>query len=38
MVKDFVDVVERVLFVDDRIKENPKCPDILLLASVRFAL
>lgn len=34
MVQDLVDVVERVLLVDDRVQENPKRPDILLLASV----
>lgn len=38
VVEDLVDVVERVLFVHYRVQENPKCPYILLLAPVGFAL
>lgn len=38
VVEDFVDVVERVLLVDDGIQQNPQSPDILLLAAVGFAL
>lgn len=38
VVKDLIDVVERVLFVDNSIKENAESPDILFLASIRPAL
>lgn len=38
MVKDLIDIVERVLFVDDSVEQDAKGPDILLLAAVRFSL
>lgn len=34
MVKDFVDVVERVFLVNNRVEKDSESPDILLLASV----
>lgn len=38
VVKDLVDVVEGILFVDDRVEENTQSPDILFLATIRPAL
>lgn len=38
VVKDFVNVVERVFFIDDCVQEDSKCPHVLLLAAVRLAL
>lgn len=38
MVEDFVDVVEWVFFVDNRIEQNAKGPDILFFAPVGLAL
>lgn len=38
VVKDLIDVVERVLFVDNGIKENAESPDVLFLAPIRPAL
>lgn len=38
MVENLIDVVERVLFVDDGVKQNSKRPHILFLAAVGFAL
>lgn len=38
VVKDLIDVVERVLFVDNCVKKNAQSPDILFLASIRPAL
>jgi hypothetical protein len=38
VVEDFVDVVERILLIDNRIKENSQGPDVLFFASVRPAL
>lgn len=34
-VHDFIDAVERVLFVNDGVQEDAQCPDILFLASIR---
>ena len=36
-VHDLVDAVERVLLVDDGVQQNPKRPDVLLLAAVGLA-
>lgn len=38
MVKNLVNVVEGVLFVDNGVKEDSQSPDVLLLASIRPAL
>lgn len=38
VVKDLINVVERVLFVDNGVKENAESPDVLFLASIRPAL
>lgn len=38
VVKDLIDVVERVLFVDNGVKKNAESPDVLFLASIRSAL
>lgn len=38
MVQDLVNIVERVFFVDDRVEEDAQGPNVLLFASVRFAL
>jgi hypothetical protein len=38
VVKDLIDIVERVLLVYDGVEENAQSPDILLLASVRSSL
>lgn len=38
LVKDLINVVKRVLFVDNGIKENTESPDVLFLASIRPAL
>ena len=38
MVENFIDVVERILFVDNRIEKDSQGPDVLLFASVGFAL
>ena len=38
VVKDLIDVVERVLFVDNGIKENAESPDVLFLTPIRPAL
>lgn len=38
VVKDFVNVVERVFFIDNRVQEDAQCPDVLFLAAVRLAL
>jgi hypothetical protein len=36
-IHDFIDAVERVLFVDDSVEENSESPNILLFASIRFS-
>lgn len=36
-VHDLVDAVERVLFIDDRVEQDAKRPDVLLFAAVRFS-
>jgi hypothetical protein len=38
VVEDFINVVKWVFLVDDGVEKNSQCPDILLLASVSFAL
>jgi hypothetical protein len=38
MVENFVNVVEWILLVNDGIEEDSEGPDILLFASVCFAL
>lgn len=38
LIEDFVDVVEWVLLVDDRVQQDTQSPDILFLAAVGFAL
>lgn len=38
VVENLIDVVERVLFVDDGVEQNSKGPHILFFAAVRFAL
>lgn len=38
MIEDFIDIVERILFVNNRIEKDSQGPDILLFPSVRFAL
>lgn len=36
-VHNLVNAVEWILFVDDGIEENTKCPYILFLTTIRFA-
>ena len=38
VVQNLIDVIEWVFFVNDCVKQNTKSPDILLFASVGFAL
>ena len=38
MIKDLVNAVKRVLFVDECVEEDPKRPHILFLATIGFAL
>jgi hypothetical protein len=38
VIQDFVDVVEWVLLVNNRIQQDTQGPDILFLAAVGFAL
>lgn len=38
MVENFVNIVEGVFVVDNRVEKDSQGPYILLLASVRFAL
>jgi hypothetical protein len=38
MVKDLVDVIERVLFVNDGVKQDSEGPNILFFTAVGFTL
>jgi len=38
VIQYLINVVERILLVDDRIQKDPKGPDVLFLAAVGFAL
>ena len=38
MVENLVDVIKRILFVDDGVEEDAQGPNVLLLASIGFAL
>lgn len=38
VVEDLVDVVERVLLIDNGVEEDAERPDVLFLAAIGFAL
>lgn len=38
VVKDLINIVERVLLIDNGIEENAQSPDVLFLATIRSAL
>lgn len=35
VIHNLIDTIERILFVHDRVQEDPQRPDILLFAAVR---
>jgi hypothetical protein len=38
VIQNFVDIIERILFVDDSVEQNAKSPHVLFFAPVCFAL
>lgn len=38
VIQDLVDIVKRILLVDNRVKKDSKSPDVLLFAAIGFAL